>query len=761
MPRLDDSRGIIATPNSDALGLLCPSLLGENSLLQPSLQLKMGDESRPPGLVAQPAKNTSNANSGHASSNHGPQGGVGRGNNQSKSQNQQQGGQNQGAGRGKKNQAKQTSAAPSGSDRSGKVSNLSSFGNLSIEPTLPAKPEANGSEAKRAGRDNGKAPKKTTAVRPRRWVSTLSASEIASAPTCIICCDPIEFFAIGSCNHNEVCAPCTIRRRQIYGDIDCCICKAELKHIIVDREGTIKFEELWANRNGNQVIKGSSIVINDPAYFEYCEGLFDRKCPLCEDDKVYPSLNTLKKHAETSHGKVFCDLCITHRKCFLHEQKLYKPDQLPQHIERGDPSIQLKPHPTCEYCSVTFFSMEDLFRHCEEAHFKCFLCEAENILYQYFKNYDHLDKHFGNKHFACREPSCLEKKFVAFPTSLDLQAHNVKEHLPQEKKNAKNARMVHLDFGGPSTGGGRHNHDNGLSAAERALRNRPPQMPIFFPDRHRPVAKDTSAITLPGKFDEPKRNNETSTTVINASQAVPSSQTISSSVALLQSAQHLSSAERSKNLIAAVKAFLNSDAKFNTFRTLSADYRNSKITADAYYHQFILTFGNDIQVAIIFDEMVDLMPDAVKRAELKSLRDIDYSAAQTGSVNTISNQNSMAGRLASSSSGGGRSGPSVSRFTGEEFPTLAGSSGVASGPGTALTAPNYGKALSGSGGIVPSGGGEPTEAFPALPAGNPGPRGGAARGGPGGPRGAWGTGTPDIAPKKSGKKGKGKQFINL
>ena len=714
----------------------------------------MSDESRPPGLGTQQPTTSSTTNSGHGSSNHGPHGGVGRGNNQSRSQNQQNGGQQQGSGRGKKNQAKQSSSANSGAEKPGKVNNLSSFNSLSIEPTTTSKPTSNGSDAKRGGRDNVRAPKKSAAVRPRRWAVTLSAAELASAPVCLICCDPIEFFAIGSCNHNEVCAPCTIRRRQIYGDLDCCICKAELKQIVVDREGSIKFDELWENRNGTQVLKNSSITINDPTYFEYCEGLFDRRCPLCEDDKVYPSINMLKKHSETAHGKVFCDLCLTHRKCFLHEQVLYKPDQMAHHVEKGDPSIQLKPHPTCEYCSITFFSMEDLFRHCEDAHFKCFLCEGENILYQYFKNYDHLDKHFGNKHFACREPSCLEKKFVAFPSALDLQAHNVKDHLPQEKKNAKNARMIQLDFG-PSTGHG-NNSATSLTSAQRALLNRPPQMPIFFPDRHRPAAavanaqaKDISAITLLGKFDEPKRNNGNSSSSAPSSSA-PSVQTISSSVALLQNSQHLSAADRSKNLIAAVKSFLNSDAKFNTFRTLSADYRNSKITAQAYYEQFTLTFGNDIQVAIIFDEMVDLMPDIVKRAELKSLRDLDYSMSQGSAGN--GNPNSMAGRLSSSNSG--RGGASVSRFAADEFPSLSGSSGP-SGPGTSLTAPNYGRAASGSGGV--GGAPESTEAFPALPTNAP-PR--ANKGAPT-TRGAWGTNVPAPAARKGGKKGKGKQFIDL
>ncbi len=42
--------------------------------------------------------------------------------------------------------------------------------------------------------------------------------------TCVVCCDAIEFYGLGKCNHRETCALCSLRRRVLYGDNKCPIC---------------------------------------------------------------------------------------------------------------------------------------------------------------------------------------------------------------------------------------------------------------------------------------------------------------------------------------------------------------------------------------------------------------------------------------------------------------------------------------------------------------------------------------------------------
>ena len=87
----------------------------------------------------------------------------------------------------------------------------------------------------------------------------------------------------------------------------------------------------------------------------------------------------------------FSELCLQHRKVFLHEQQLYpSKSAINKHNEIGDPVLKLKPHPPCKYCNKLYYSDEELFRHCEDTHFKCFICERDNLLFHYFRDYDHL-----------------------------------------------------------------------------------------------------------------------------------------------------------------------------------------------------------------------------------------------------------------------------------------------------------------------------------------------------------------------------------
>ena len=728
----------------------------------------MGDTSRPPGLDMLPGLG------GTSTSNQGPTGNqsatyvsVGRGTNPQKSNNQQKGPQSHGGGRGKKNSAKQTSSTSVATQGGPKSANLASFGEKEERVSESVRVEVRGGGGKRGGRETGGRHQNVPSSFKKQWVSGLTSDieALKLAPTCLTCCEPIEFFAVGECNHVELCGLCTIRRRQIYKEMDCCICKQELEHVVVDASGDKKFEELWAHRVKSQILPNSTITINDHAYFEWCKSLFERHCPQCEDGKIYSSLGLLKKHVEHTHGRVFCDLCLDHRKCFLHEQRVYQGNEIAQHNAKGDASIQLKPHPSCEYCSTVFFSIEDLFKHCEEVHFKCFLCERENLLYHYFKNYDHLDRHFVTKHFACREKDCLEKKFVVFATALDLQAHNISAHRPQEKGSAKSARVVHLDFSveGSAHASSRRTDSQNSTQGRNGYISRPAMMPIFNPDRHRPSSAahqshghgnshSSDGFALQGKFEEPKPV----TTIVNGNQ--PSIAPVQASIV---SNAHLSLAERSKNLIATIKAFLNNDSKFNKFRSISADYRNSKLTAQQYYAQFIATFGEDAQVAQIFDEMVTLLPDSIKQAELRSLRETDpkatpFAAVGTSAQRSTSNPHSMASIVAS----GGSS--SITRLADSEaFPSLPGASTTqhsSSYANSAYHARGSGAATSRSA-IQTS-----EEAFPSLPGsdGRHSPSLGSSQ-----PKGQWGNSSAansisQSRGKNGGKKGKqSKQFINL
>ena len=38
------------------------------------------------------------------------------------------------------------------------------------------------------------------------------------------------------------------------------------------------------------------------------------------------------------------------------------------------------------------------------------------------------EEHFKDRHYLCLDPGCLEKKFVVFPTDIDLKIHEVRSY---------------------------------------------------------------------------------------------------------------------------------------------------------------------------------------------------------------------------------------------------------------------------------------------------------------------------------------------
>ena len=60
---------------------------------------------------------------------------------------------------------------------------------------------------------------------------------------CILCFNHIRFFALGPCDHKNVCHTCSLRLRLILEDEQCSICKADLDEIVItdDKDMTWKF----------------------------------------------------------------------------------------------------------------------------------------------------------------------------------------------------------------------------------------------------------------------------------------------------------------------------------------------------------------------------------------------------------------------------------------------------------------------------------------------------------------------------------------
>ena len=127
-----------------------------------------------------------------------------------------------------------------------------------------------------------------------------SSSEQESSIQCIICCEPIEFFAVGACNHVDVCAICTYKLRVLEDKgIECVICKNENKIVVVDESDETDFE--------NYALQ--DLVHDTTTKFFFVDkeimGEFHRKilpcCRVC-NFRTFPNIVQLNKHLKHEHG---------------------------------------------------------------------------------------------------------------------------------------------------------------------------------------------------------------------------------------------------------------------------------------------------------------------------------------------------------------------------------------------------------------------------------------------------------------------------
>lgn len=433
---------------------------------------------------------------------------------------------------------------------------------------------------------------------------------------CLTCCEPILFYSIGQCGHREVCHKCSIRMRELYKDFECCICKHFLDKIIISDDRDLPFNEtveLLEKDKESKKLDTSGIWFSSRNVHQECLVLFDIKCKDCS--KPFKTMKDLKNHALSFHNKSYCEICIENRKVFPFEQVLYSKNEIKKHMLKGDPKLHIKPHPICEYCQKRFYSDEEILLHCEESYMKCFLCEAENILYHYFKTYQNLENHFKNKHFLCNEKECLEKKFVVFKSELDLKSHNVSVHLPKlnmsrsEKKQIKTIN-INFNISGSNT---RFNTQN------IPIRNssRPIEMPTFFPDnKQKKIDNDEKTFNLANKIEDlplkSRPQSEQNYSVNNSNEIK-----IIQEDHLPRNVQPLTN----QTIISRIKEKLGNEEIFKVFRSTSALYRQSTLSASDYYDYYISTVGRDDESISLLIALIDLIPEKSKSIEMKKIID--------------------------------------------------------------------------------------------------------------------------------------------
>jgi hypothetical protein len=447
--------------------------------------------------------------------------------------------------------------------------------------------------------------------------------------------------------------------RVLLQDDTCCICKHASKRVVLTHTQPktfaeydlekLKFDSAW------NVYAESEIII------DRLQDLRDIKCRVCEHEHrhdeeqntklKFANMHQLKNHVAKEHNLNYCMLCLDNRKVFLKEQKLYSNREITTHVRFGEEDPQhgrIHGHPLCKFCNKRFYNDDDLFQHMYKKHERCHICEREGIQFEYYKDYNHLEKHFDTVHILCKDPICLEKKFVVFTNELDLRAHELKEHVNKGKLSKRDKeRYNRIDINSLGTVGQEHQSQS----QRRAFRVGEVNSSVirFVDTAGDGYGNDTLfANTKPSeerykrkkeeRRREPPRPGPVNEPVFTPPSARPQSAPISQDQLIPGMAQMLidpnesieSKRERNAALVKRMKTALKKKDDFERFKNISKDFQQGLMLASEYYDVYVSMFGKE-NSKILFPDLVALMPTKdEKRANALLLAHTSYHGKEAG-----------------------------------------------------------------------------------------------------------------------------------
>jgi hypothetical protein len=302
--------------------------------------------------------------------------------------------------------------------------------------------------------------------------------------------------------------------------------------------------------------------------------LFAIACPLC--GQKFRRINELKEHAKETHGKQFCSICLDKRKgVFLRNQRLYTPEELVQHMAKGDPATRdeglIPMHIRCKLCSYTSYDEEDRNKHMLDRHVCCQLCRRRGVE-EWLTNDDGLLKHYKNAHITCDDPKCRASPMEnVFDNDIALRVHMMNVH--------------------------------GSSASKQAI-------------------KDMQRLTLDFR-SRPTAAEETAAASAVSGSAVPTTPEQDQYEHLRLSGD---SKEQNRVLISEIRR-LRGEAGFTQFRNLSAEFFRREISPETYYNHFCSLFGGYASAAPLWMLLVSSLPDPTLRA---MLHQVHYDNKKSG-----------------------------------------------------------------------------------------------------------------------------------
>jgi len=269
---------------------------------------------------------------------------------------------------------------------------------------------------------------------------------------CLVCCEPLEFVAIGQCNHQVCCALCASRMRILMNDSRCVLCKTDHERVFVTADKSKEFEsfQTWGDVGGpGLVFDGTSNMFFDEGSgageekdrIEALRGFRCNKKGCMKLDEDFGSYEKLGEHMLKAHGERLCQQCCESRGVFPMEQARYTKREYNLHVEKGEQGTAFRGHPQCRFCKTRFYNNDALYQHLKEKHENCFVCHRQGKQFEYYRDYKSLYQHFQKHHYVCTQPACLEAKFVVFETEVELRGHIIETH-----PNIKVDRTVPVNF---------------------------------------------------------------------------------------------------------------------------------------------------------------------------------------------------------------------------------------------------------------------------------------------------------------------------
>ena len=358
-----------------------------------------------------------------------------------------------------------------------------------------------------------------------------------------------------------------------------------------------------------------------------------------------------------------CDLCTRNKKVFTHEHELFTQQDLRKHEKFGDDNpgavdqSGFKGHPECGFCRQRFYGDDELYAHCRDKHERCHICDrrSENRQQQYYVDYNSLEQHFRQDHFACADQECMEKKFVVFESEMDLKAHQLEAHpnglTRDARRDARRVDISTFDYRAPhqpqNQRGGRRERNPRGGGRGRDPNSEPLPMSTAQPLRRDEVAyqrqmaiHNTGAGTArtfggsltpapPQTTANSARGNPSAQSVhapsqSNTNPSFPPIDDLRITSSQPETPQEAARRLHHSSVISRASSLLHNDSlKTQNFRSAVSSYQKSTNSSANLIDTFFTLFDcPSAQLGILVRELADLFEDKAKReALLKSWND--------------------------------------------------------------------------------------------------------------------------------------------